>query len=485
MKQYLKPIKIVESCGVKNVKALLSNGLYKNKYSQIAYQEQNCLAITKTGGYLVLDYGKELCGGIKILTSLVYNEIRVRFGESLREVYSSIGKKNATNHHSPRDFEYLLVGLSSADIGQTGFRFVRIDFYPDVSTEDEDIALIKCIVAENNILRKTAIYKYEGNDEIVKKIFNAAKRTVDLCSSTGLIWDGIKRDRLVWVGDLYPEILSLSTMYGPCKVIEESLEFEKSRSKYQTYWMCSLNTYNAWWVICLCEYYFRTQGKVIDFVKKNVQYLEEQIELFLHFVDCDGNMRFSEETRFFVDWPCSDCVEDVNVGARFIYMLCAKYAVKLLKCLNMDSTKAQTLYDYLLKGDLSVKCKKQVIGLKFLVFGEISDDEYNKLIKDGAYGFSTFMSYPILSAIASKDRQKAVCLMKEYYGAMLEKGATTFWEDFDMEWIDGSGRIDKLPEKGQKDIHGDYGKYCYRGFRHSLCHAWSSGVNAFIKENCK
>ena len=28
---------------------------------------------------------------------------------------------------------------------------------------------------------------------------------------------------------------------------------------------------------------------------------------------------------------------------------------------------------------------------------------------------------------------------------------------------------------GKKDIHGDYGEFCYPGFRHSLCHGWASG----------
>ena len=30
-----------------------------------------------------------------------------------------------------------------------------------------------------------------------------------------------------------------------------------------------------------------------------------------------------------------------------------------------------------------------------------------------------------------------------------------------------------------KDIHGDYGEFCYKGFRHSLCHGWSSGPAAW------
>ena len=77
----------------------------------------------------------------------------------------------------------------------------------------------------------------------------------------------------------------------------------------------------------------------------------------------------------------------------------------------------------------------------------------------------------------------AIELMKEYYGAMLDRGATTFWEDFHMEWLEGSGCIDEI-DPTKKDIHGDYGAHCYVGFRHSLCHGWSAGVAKFIKEHC-
>ena len=98
---------------------------------------------------------------------------------------------------------------------------------------------------------------------------------------------------------------------------------------------------------------------------------------------------------------------------------------------------------------------------------------------------STFMSYYILKAVASFDKAKAIEMMKEYYGAMLSKGATTFWEDFDLAWVNNSGRIDTFPTACEKDIHGDFGAYCYKGFRHSLCHGWSAGVLCFIKEECE
>lgn len=46
---------------------------------------------------------------------------------------------------------------------------------------------------------------------------------------------------------------------------------------------------------------------------------------------------------------------------------------------------------------------------------------------------------------------------------------------------EGAG-IEKLWKEGEYDIHGDNGRYCYEGFRHSLCHGWSSGPTAFLAE---
>ena len=66
---------------------------------------------------------------------------------------------------------------------------------------------------------------------------------------------------------------------------------------------------------------------------------------------------------------------------------------------------------------------------------------------------------------------------------MLDLGATTFWEDFDLAWTENAARIDELVPEGKKDIHGDFGNYCYKGFRHSLCHGWASGPTAWLSEH--
>ena len=121
---------------------------------------------------------------------------------------------------------------------------------------------------------------------------------------------------------------------------------------------------------------------------------------------------------------------------------------------------------------------KQVLAFKALSGGNVSLNS----LDDSAHGFSTFMSYFILKAISKLNSDKAIKLIKEYYGGMLSVGATSFFEDFDIDWFNNSSRIDELVKEEEIDIHGDYGRFCYIGLRHSLCHGWSSGVYAYFIE---
>ena len=115
--------------------------------------------------------------------------------------------------------------------------------------------------------------------------------------------------------------------------------------------------------------------------------------------------------------------------------------------------------------------------------GDKSENNKDILLNSGAKGMSTFMSYPILTALAELgEEKKALSMLKDYYGGMLSVGATTFWEDFDIEWLKNSGRIDAITPCDKKDIHGDFGAFCYKGFRHSLCHGWSAGVIPYLIE---
>ena len=465
MREFIFPTKIVDHKCAKSPDVLL-----KKQPLQIGLAEKHFAEFAE-GDYVILDFGKEMCGGARILASFMpYINVRLRFGESLCECCSDIGgEKNATNDHALRDFETDVTQLSDMTFGNTGFRFLRIDFYGK--------AQIKCIVAVNNILKRKAIYTYSGEDARIDDIFNVAKRTLDLCASSGYVWDGVKRDRLVWIGDMHPEMLALTTLYGPMPEIERSLDFIRQQTKLPE-WMNTMPMYSLWWIIILADYYEKTRKN--SFVLRQINYLKALIKQVDVCVKENGELNFPS---YFVDWPTHGQPDEIH-GARAIIIIAMKKAIALLETLEMDSSAARGVLEKLLKIEIAPKTSKQVTALKYFAT-ELTEQDKMRLTEGGAKGMSTFMSYYILKAVASFDKPFAVEMMKEYYGAMLDKGATTFWEDFNIEWAENACRIDEFPTADQKDIHGDFGAFCYVGYRHSFCHGWSAGVIQFIKEECE
>jgi hypothetical protein len=117
--------------------------------------------------------------------------------------------------------------------------------------------------------------------------------------------------------------------------------------------------------------------------------------------------------------------------------------------------------------------------------GLISPEKANSelLAMDGVHKMSTFYGYYMLKARAKAgDYQGAIDNIREYWGGMLDLGATTFWEDFDIDWMKNGGRIDESPAGNKVDVHATYGNYCYKGYRHSFCHGWASGPTSWLSE---
>ena len=271
-------------------------------------------------------------------------------------------------------------------------------------------------------------------------------------------------------------MLALTALYGRLPVIERSLDFIREQTPLPR-WMNNIPMYSMWWIIILADYYEITGAR--DYVTKQLPYLKGLINQIASCVKEDGTLDYP---FYFVDWPSSNQPDEIN-GVRAINIIAMQKAINLLSLYGKDTKTAEIALKRLLSKKMKIVKSKQAAGLKHLAVG-LDEDDKELLTKGGAMGMSTFMSYYILKAVASFDKEKAIEMMKEYYGAMLDKGATTFWEDFDITWSRGSCRTDEMPKDGEKDIHGDFGAYCYKGFRHSLCHGWSAGVIQFIKEEC-
>lgn len=465
------PIRIVE-CTAKNSKYLL-----KKIPLQPVLNAKKVVFIKD--GYVIVDFGKESFGTPHIITSFVEGyvpiEARIRYGESLSECCSDIGDHNSTNDHAVRDYIVKIPSFSNITLQRNAFRFMRVDFL-----DKERGVYLQSVALEIKKEERKPVYTYQGNDELIKRIFETAKRTVDLCSITGFIWDGIKRDTIVWAGDMHPEAMALFTLYDKSKELEASIDFLRKGHPLPEY-MNGFPNYSLWWISVVSDYYFNNPKLTESFIKRQLTYIENLVKQYDGIIKEDGDLNFPQ---YFVDWP-TEGTQDVMAGSRAIAIIGISKAKKLLNAFGLDEKHCDSALRKLNKVEIVAKEKKQVVALKYMATGKISDEEYQFLIKGGAEGMSTFMSYYMLTAIASRDEKLAIDIMKEYYGAMLDLGATTFFEDFDMKWKENTARIDEFAKEGQNDLHRDFGQYCYEGWRHSLCHGWSSGVIKFIKEHCK
>lgn len=476
----LLPKRIIWTDGnVKNSEVLLEQREFQ--ISLGAHDPCIMKSTKKKKASILLDYGQEIHGGIRLL---VWNSsissgatVRVRFGESVGEAMAEIGDdKNATNDHARRDLKTEVGMMSMNPIGETGFRFVRIDL------EDKDAEIwLKAVPAI--FVYKDVEYKgsFTCSDPLLNRIWDVGAYTVHL-NMQEYVWDGIKRDRLVWIGDMHPETTTIQAVFGEDDAVERSLDFIREETPLPG-WMNNYASYTMWYVIIVYDWYFHTGNK--SFLEKQREYLEGVADQLSQYVDENGQDTVREGR--FLDWPSEGKTKVVDAGVQAIHVWAVESLKKIFDILGdgIRVRKCEAELEMLRSYETDYEDSKQAAAL--LVINGMKDaaEVNEKLLKQGgARGMSSFMGYYILTARAmAGDYQGCLDCIREYWGGMLSLGATTFWEDFDVSWLENASRIDELPEDGKVDVHGTYGDYCYVGYRHSFCHGWASGATPWLSEN--
>lgn len=492
VREYLSPTRIVWTESpqfIENSEALLIEGTGQSDLSGCGV----CLMRSTEEEHpsILLDFGRELHGGLQIVTGQSSTKkpvrVRIRFGESASEAMSEIdGRNGASNDHAVRDFEMFLPWLGTAETGQSGYRFVRIDLL------DDDVTL------HLKEIRAVAIYRdvpYRGsfscNDERLNQIWQTGAYTVHQCMQTYL-WDGIKRDRLVWMGDIHPEVMTIANVFGYTDIVPRSLDFVRDITPLPS-WMNGLYTYSFWWVIVQRDW-FMFQGD-LEYLEQQREYLKGLLDVIIGCVDDEGLQNMGAG---FLDWPSNADVPAMTIGTQALIMMALEAGVELCtwlqesqmaeKCAEchermlLAAPVARERYFSESKEPGSPGSKQAAALMALSGIADAAEMNRDILSQDGARGFTTFYGYYMLQAMAKAgDYQNAMDMIRTFWGAMLDLGATTFWEDFNIDWMNEDvAPIDELVPIGKKDIHGDFGAYCYKGFRHSLCHGWASGPTAWL-----
>ena len=426
---------------------------------------------------ILLDFGAEFHGGIRLesrdLTPAGGSvgksvRVRVRFGESADEAMAEMGEKGTVNEHSMRDMIVNVPWLGAVEFGESAFRFVRLDLVDAGSSVNFDS--IRGVFVLRDIPQPGS---FRCSDERLNQIWRTAAYT-QLLTMQRYIFEGAKRDRLVWYGDFNPQTMTTLNVFGAPDVLKETLGAYAETTWPLPNYMNGFPNYSLWWLISVSDLYHYTGD--LEYLRLRSPYLFGLFRAIKKQVKENGQAGFPAE---FLDWPTADNPQAQHSGTHAIFTIAVERVLEIAKALDDDAVEAEAA-EVLAKlrsfvpDNVGVKQSAALMALAGLE--DPAKPNVDVVAKNGGEYFSTFYGYYMLEALAQGGRRaEALDIIREYWGAMLDVGATTFWEDFNLKWLENAGRIDELTPAGKDSLHGDRGAYCYEGFRHSLYHGWSSG----------
>ncbi len=471
--EYLTPVRVMQAIGpVEDVQYLLQP--YEG---QVSTSEDEVVMLHE-GASILLDFGKEIQGGIQIVRSIDGSHQAARFrlclGESVTEALSSVDapETTATNDHSARDVEISVPWLGSMEYGNSGFRFARLDLL-DADGEAVGLVTVRAISRLRNIPYLGA---FRCSDNRLNQIWQTGAYTVHLCMQDYL-WDGVKRDRLVWMGDMHPEVMTANSVFGNQAVIQKSLDYVRDHTPAND-WMNGICSYSLWWIIIQHHLYQWYGDKA---------YLQEQGVYLTALLDhvmaqMNGSREAYPEGRF-IDWPSNDQPAVIHAGLQALSVRALEAGAEMAGWLDKPALKEKCLeVTRELRQYVPDMVDNSQAAALLSLSGMVGAAEASAIIlKNGPEAFTSFMGYYLLEALArSGHYAEAMQLISDYWGRMLDLGATTFWEDFNYRDAKNAARIDEIVPEGRFDIHADGGAWCYVGLRHSFCHGWASGPTAWL-----
>jgi len=344
-------------------------GCTKTQVSFAPESEMCTLISTDKPASILLDFGCELHGFVRPLVRFINTKnvrVRVRFGESANEAMADIGEKNATNDHINRDVTRDLQSLYMPEFGPTGFRFVRIDLL----TPGAVMALEGVI----GILRVRDLpYKGSFNcpDERLNQIWKTGAYTVQLCMQD-YVWDGIKRDRLVWLGDMHPETSTIQAVFGQTDVVRASLDLARDTTPLPSY-INGIESYSIWWIRNHKDHYIHYGD--MDYLKEQYDYLKPLTIQLANLIGEDGRPALSAPP--FIEWPSCSMDDAKYEGFHGLMHLGLLDAAELLELLGDGETweSVAKLEDYLEEDTLAVNNYAwYTIEWKWLFEEDVIDD---------------------------------------------------------------------------------------------------------------
>jgi len=419
----------------------------------------------------VLDFGRETNGRLEIESdSPDVAKIRIRYGESIEETLLQpyYGENELT----------VPPGVTMYG-PKAGFRFAQVKF-----VSGPTILKVKKLGVDEIYYPAGFRGFFNSSDPILNRIWAVGARTAQLTMQEG-IWDGIKRDRLKWSGDFYVSGRVIHSVFGDRLLTQKTIDFLGSQSLGLKGDVNNIPGYSAFWVMALSDY-FRRSGDAPFLINHKAE-LIAVLNSMKNSLDTRGLIVFDPSVFPFVDWS-PDLFTDTpesRKATQFSFFKAFMDGAWLLDQIGdtSEAATARSCADVVKSAAQSVllDTASNTFGSRWqtnamATFSRITTPDQdeaiwqNVLSKPPGSEVTPYYNYFVTTAMAQTGRRKqALDWVRAYWGGMLEEGATTFWEAYDLSWP-------------KEDFHAFLKADRTQGYYVSLCHSWSSGPTAWLME---
>lgn len=461
--------------------------------------------IIKKAEDIVFDFGEEFVGDCYFQ---IEGEGTATFiyGESLDETYASI-KENSCNFYRLPLFK-LKIKKGQEEYtseGRRAFRYLRIKSETGVLT----VKSVKVIAEHCKIRNKNS---FEGLDDKWKAINDICERTTRLCMQQWLE-DGVKRDGQCWVSDARLIAICNYALFGETEIVKKSLQLFAESQKGDGEIICVARgaDYAADRMNYMYEYgknpNFKGRPEYVDWYMHYIQYSVDFINMAWEYYEFSGDKEFIKDLYPFIKRDMANLValtpkkefngllpspgnarEDgkhIDQGGFLstyyaFFVFGTKNYRKIAELFDdkAEMTKAEKYIEvytqrykaFLKDGYIYDKerngyyCSPESAHCMGYLSGILTKEEYLTAVKKGKENAPStivdgYWKYwkirAMFEAGLCKEAEKEMC---EYWGVMLQYGATTCWEHYDKDNM-----------------------YILNDFIMSRCHGWSAGATDLIK----
>ena len=428
----------------------------------------NAASITKNKNEYLVDFGKETFGFVKLHGIKGSGKIALYYGESIEEALSvdEAMTLDRLSFTKPVQTDSVMV-LSKA------FRYVNIICDAGISIDSASMLYEYADVKERG--------SFTCSDELINKIYGVAKYTLELNTREFFI-DGIKRDRWVWSGDALQSYLMNYYSYFDNPTVTRTMQALRGKDPVTAH-INTILDYTFYWFISVYDYYLYTDDK--KFIEQFYPRMQSMMDYCLSRRNKNGLVEGLSGDWTFIDWAaglskkgeisfeqmlfarsletmslCADIAND-KTNAAFYKKLAAELKAKVFS-IYWNSKKNALVHSRVNgKQTENVTRYANMFGIFFNYFTEAQKQAVKKyvLLNDSIQKITTpYMRFYELEALCAMGEQSYVLKeMKDYWGGMLNLGATSFWEEYN-------------PSKSGAEHLAMYG----RKFGKSLCHAWGA-----------